>query len=580
MKKFLSALLAAAMMLTVVIVVAVPASAANENEWAVYTSSDQNDPDFVGFAKDIPGYEYTADGFAVTGAEWKDSTPYAVAQFKEKVNLMDGVYMEVRVDNFTYDAKSKWFMFAIDNKSGDEYNADGLGQDVYAQIGISVDEETGEITTPHIRWNENYGKGDTTYQQRDASTYGFVDSVDAEGRRTYTLEITSDGENYQVIVNGMKASNEFNDALIEIFEKDGGEAYVSFKSQHSTRGGDIEFTVTKFGTSKDTATKPVGSESNGPVASITSFADVEDASVIPEGEPAIIMNGDASKSDVMGMPSYYAGNDIKLNRDGSITCTVSPKTLQTGASFYVNEDVSFNIEDFPAMLVITKGFCNCKETEECEGKERILTYIACGEELQLSEGYRGATKSLYSGCDIVGEDAYLGNYLVWSRDDETSTNMVEADRVPTGRINQMRFDFGSRTYELTSANDITICEVAFFRTEGDASAYYEAYIESLGGEVSDGDDEITTAPAGGEATESQETEPQETEPKETEPKETEPKETEPADTTPAETKPTDKPNTNDGGKDEGGCGSVIGVGAIAIVAVAAAGLVSFRKKDD
>ena len=72
--------------------------------WTTYTNAAQYDEDFSGNPKSIPGYEYTDDGFHMTAADWEmsNSTPFATLQTKEPIHLKDGIYMLIRVDEFTY----------------------------------------------------------------------------------------------------------------------------------------------------------------------------------------------------------------------------------------------------------------------------------------------------------------------------------------------------------------------------------------------------------------------------------------------------------------------------------------------
>ena len=106
MKKILSTLLVAAMLLSLVIVAAVPAAAV-DGEWAVYGPVSQYVDGYDGDPKSVSGYEYTDDGFHTIPADWEGAgkqTPWVQVETKEKVNLKDGVFFQIRVDNFSYDA--------------------------------------------------------------------------------------------------------------------------------------------------------------------------------------------------------------------------------------------------------------------------------------------------------------------------------------------------------------------------------------------------------------------------------------------------------------------------------------------
>ena len=114
MKKILSVLLVAAMLVSLVAAIGIPA-AAIDGEWIVYSKADHYMDDFDGDMMSIPGYEYTEEGLKVIPADWKDFTPGAGVQTKEKVDIKNGVYMEVRVDEFSNE-KDFWFNFNIWSK--------------------------------------------------------------------------------------------------------------------------------------------------------------------------------------------------------------------------------------------------------------------------------------------------------------------------------------------------------------------------------------------------------------------------------------------------------------------------------
>ena len=105
MKKILSTLLVAAMLLSLVIVAVVPASAA-DGDWTTYATASE----YVDGAEksSVPGYKYTADGVQMVPADWTGQIPFGTIQTKKPYDLKNGLYMEVRVDDYTYSAKDKW----------------------------------------------------------------------------------------------------------------------------------------------------------------------------------------------------------------------------------------------------------------------------------------------------------------------------------------------------------------------------------------------------------------------------------------------------------------------------------------
>ena len=127
----------------------------------------------------------------------------------------------------------------------------------------------------------------------------------------------------------------------------------------------------------------------------------------------------------------------------------------------------------------------------------------------------------------------------------------------------MRADFYDIYYDQPGRNTLDVCFMAFFRNMEEAEAYVYDYIgvdnpdDTTEETTEEPTEETTEAPAG--TTEA------------------------PAGTTaaPEDEKPTgtSAPSTDD--DKAGGCGSVVGLGTVAIVTVAAvAGFVSFKKKKD
>ena len=111
MKKVLSTVLAATMLLALCVALVVPASAVDGN-WIVYSKADYYEPDFEGDIMSIPGYEYNAEGLRILSADWRDFKPGAGMQTKEKLDIKEGVYMKVRIDEFNYET-DHWFNFHI-----------------------------------------------------------------------------------------------------------------------------------------------------------------------------------------------------------------------------------------------------------------------------------------------------------------------------------------------------------------------------------------------------------------------------------------------------------------------------------
>ena len=606
MKKFLSMLLATVMVVAAIMAVLAVPTAAADGIWSVYAKKDQYLDGYTGIMSDIPGYEYTDEGLRMIPAEWKDSNPYATFQTTEKVFLKEGVYLEVRVDQFSYGAGDKWFGFSIWDQQnvalgaqGEDYGygvetlirhngvsamkdesgnvvEDENGKTVYNEKPDKYDENdksTWAGAMQNLEWYKDLEEGKrescTGYEKADYN-YKF----DENGNPILVLEVKWDAGNEMCVayINGVKAPDTYNQAIKDKFEPEGWMAYVGFSLQNSMVGGTIGCTILKWGTSEADAEAPIGDDEAAPRAFSNEVADLADSATIPEGTPAVRLTGTVLDSNVAGKPNSYAGNLIVVNDDSSVNLTASPN----GAAyikFVVDNTISYEAKDFPIVLIITRNFCTCTYTDEdgdgvldeyCECTEQFNTLALAGDVIADDSKYSAkATSSQFSPVYTEDGDAYTYFIADWS----TSTGTVE------GRINAIRLDFANMK---SDRNTLDICEIAFFRTANEAEAYFNAYMESLTGDTpvvpGPGDEDETT---GGED------------------------ETTGGDETTGDTSDDESETVADAGDDKDetkapetdaadkndvnvtvGCNGVVGVGAVAVVAIAVAGLVSFKKKED
>ena len=605
MKKFLSMLLATVMVVAAVMAVLAVPTAAADGIWSVYAKKDQYIEGYVGPMSDIPGYEYTDEGLKMIPAEWKDSTPYATFQTSEKVYLKDGVYLEVRVDQFSYGAGDKWFGFSIWDqqnvslgKQGEDY---GYGvETLIRHNGVSaMKDESGNVVE-----DENgktvYNEKPDNYNAEDKSTWaGAMNNLEwykdlQEGQRIkcdgyekadydykfdengcpiLVLEIKWDAGNEMCVayINGVKAPDTYNYAIRDRFEKEGWMAYVGFSLQNNMTGGTIGCTILKFGTSASDNDVPVGDDDEEPRAFSNEKAPLADSSTIAEGAPAIRLTGSVLDSNVAGKPDSFAGNLIVVKDDSSVNLTAAAN----GAAyikFTVDNTVSYAAEDFPIVLFIMRNYCTCTYTDEdgdgvldeyCECTEQFGTLVSAGDILADDSAYSAkATSSQFSPV-YDGEDAYT--YFI--ADFATSKNPI------TGRLHALRLDFSNMKSDRL---DLDICEIALFRTATEAEAYFNDYMESL-----TGDTPVVPGPGGEDETTGGEDE------------------TTGGDETTVDTPDDESETVADAGDDKDetkapetdaadkndvnvtvGCNGVVGVGAVAVVAIAVAGLVSFKKKED
>ncbi len=634
MKKILSVLLAAAMLVTALVVVTLPVSAA-QGDWSAYTDRAQ-DYGERNPKSDIPGYEYV-DGVGLVmkpGAN-VNATPYVTFQTTKQQDITAGIYLQVRVDEFSYDASDKWFAFSFWDSENVNYGKVGgnygLGVETLIRINTGDSKAEDDKTTwpgsmRGLEWYNDTGleKVERTKIEQTADDKALYEqNFDEEGRPIITIEVKWDDANEvcKVFVNKSPAPDAYNQAMTTFFTQEhDGMAYVAFSAQNNKKAGNAAFTILKYGTSAEDAEIPSGDDSEDPEEYKNEYAEIVPSDEVPEGAPAVILNGSTTNSMIMGKPTSVMGNEIIVNADDTINLKANSSSNQAFITMNVAEDYSYEVKDFPIILVITRNFCSCTYTdldydgvpdEVCTCKEKIHgIYPHAGDVTSDSPTYRVEAALTQEDADL---DAAGNTYLAFLGDMSSLTD-ESMENYMSGRIHGLRLDFYNLKGSDPVRSSFDICEVSFFRTLDDAQAYYDAYIEALGGAIETDPvetdpvetdpvetdpvetDPVETDPVETDPVETDpvETDPVETDPVETDPVETDPVETDPVETDPVETDPvetdsvttepdeqtTEKAPGTSATEEKKGCGSVVGVGAIAIVAIAAAGLVSFKKKED
>ncbi len=573
MKKILSALLVVAMLASMFAVFALP-TAAIEGQFDTHGRASHEEPGYDGNKGSIPGYKYTEDGFHMTTADWTTGRPFSHMSTKEKVDLKNGVYMQVRVDTFNYDADDKWFNFNIWSKPTiDEGSGDskwGYGVQTIIRTSAGTADKHGTL---------NY----TLWKIKHFSDVGSTDFEDAgkaqvDGKNVLTLVVTYDpNTGYGVTINGMAAPTNVIDYMNETYAED-SEAYIGFTMYSNKSGGEQSATILKFGETEATATKPMGDDSKPSEDHVIVYDPIADQSTVAEGQPAIIMSGDKANSQLKGTPSSATGSIVSITDDNLVKVVGTNKLSDCGV-WNVKEDSSYDIQDFPVVLCLVKNFCSCgTDLGECFGWEAANVYICTGSEIGPGNTNQVTAIDSSDPYFITNDDGSTDSYIYFYHDatNELKTTDEEGNEVGRfgGRINATRFDF-EIDLQTPGANEFEVVMQCFFRTVEDAEAYIETYLADQGWV----EEEETDAPTDTE-TDPQETDPQETNPQETDPQETNPQETNPQETNPQETNPQETDNQTDADDNaSGGCFGTVGFGAIAIITLAAGvSFVAFKKK--
>lgn len=565
MKKILSFILATAMLLSMIIVVSIPATAA-DGEWTTYASPDTYGENDDGTPKTpiVAGFKYTADGFTTVDADWSGNNPFVTAQTKAPVNFENGIYLKVCVDRFAYEDNDAWININFWDSQNIKPGSAGYGQGIQTLIRPHTDDvASGEWYYDYIEWwaYEWIGAGTSYFKDTDGND---VKLPVEDGKITFELELKNEDGKYTLNINGAAAPDSIVYALTDIFTE--GEAYIGVTLYNSTYESVAGLTILEFGTCKEDAITPDGDDSRAPQnAEFEPEAEIADPSTVPAGVPAIFMTGNKESSHTSAIAAYQ-GDTFTIEDDFSVRVLDTNGDMWNSSRFSVKSSVSYDIDDFPVMCFLTKNFCTCDDPMDCYATEEVQAYLMAGK--GRAPGSGGCAPVNLDVCwdpIVIDEGENAGSYLYFYYDTSSADALEFAGgeggpRDWTGRIHAVQMEFLHLSADATRSA-INIEWVAFFRSVEEAKAYI---FSSLGVE-DDGSGDATTELPGDVTTEASGNVTTEAKGEE---------KTEAKGEEKTEAKGDDNVAINS-------CGSVIGTGAVAVVAlVATAGAVLLRKKED
>ncbi len=574
MKKLIALAIAAIMVLSMIPAMAFTASAVEVTQgdyptpsydfWSVYRDPGHYDKEANGEAfKPAGGYEYTSEGFKVTGPEFSGAnTPKLTAQTSQPVDLKDGFYMEVRIDDFSYTGETgkadEWIAFAISDQ-----REVGAGSSKYSNNWLTLirTNEDGtavagqQLTSSFLTVRDTEEKagsfGVPGGGQMTGKFEGFQPVVNSDGKQVYTLEVSWDEETsrYIIKINGCAITE--NDKITEhinAFE----QAYVSVILHSTVEGGTANMTITKQGTSASDASVPTGSDERVPEGFAIEYGELIDASTVEENQPAMLFN--STENSVVNNPANVPGGvNITLAPTGTngYLCTGSGEI--PNFTWNIAYDTTYNAQDFPVFVMMLKNYW---------GQNNEL-YFCSGDIYGATDKYKVAWNMYSDYSQFYGEDeeyCYVVVDLSEMIKDEEDTSLL-------GRIHSVQPCF---KIDVNAPDQLTweIAFMGFFRSAEEAVAYGDEYaLTELGFDPS-----VTEPEESGEENPDESTGESTDESGAADNGETADAAGAGDDDAKAETKAETK------AEEESGCASVVGIGAVAILAAAAAA-VALKKKD-
>ncbi len=451
-KRTLSLLIAVILLLSVIPVVSLPVAAADiEGDWDTFRVRadyvEPEDPNEEHIYTPAGGYEYTDEGFVMIGADYSNTTPFNTVQTKEKQAIKDGVYLEFRIDEYAYGGESgtadHWLCFSIWDSTALSPGGTKAGAGWLCLIRCSG--VAGEVVALEswntVAYEEGVTNGSFTQIGGIAAN---APAVDETGREIYTVEITHDGTNYIPSINGTTIPGyEAIAPLLDALDPN-GEFHVGVTMMSTVKDGQAAMSILKYGTDKNSATVPVGSDSKQPEDNPNQPpAEIADPSTVPANTPALLYNADSTLTTA-------SGGQMSVSPMGDGSYHVEMVDANGTITFKPRRTVSYAAEDFPVIGILLRN---------CYANAGTVWFFS-GDVTSANHQYTAAWSPL--------EGDYFG------ANDEYSFVIIDlTDLWATGRHNGFRLDFNSVA---ESDRVFDICYAGQFRSAEEAAAYNTAYI--------------------------------------------------------------------------------------------------------
>ncbi len=545
MKKIVSILLTVFMLLSTLAVCSLPVSAdaAAEGDWEVhldaFEESKLEDGDEVYVS--TPGYKYTDDGFEIVEPTYKNAQAKFTAITKNKVDTYN-FSIKVRLDNFQIcDGDDAWLSFTFwSEKNGLAQGGNESGTYGYGWSCLVRDCMNKGVYDGKLSYFEGYSSGHKNQPGGWNANPDFSEFTPKEENGYQILEFkVTEGV---ITINDSPVAGANNTHLLRAFGGDQNLAYFGISAKSGTANLPVKFTVLEMN-----GVKPTGSDSAEPINREKAYGPMKDASSIPAGVPGVLVDGSLEAQN-SSLPSSSQcsteltdDNTIKVKTSGYIGFV----------TFSVKQDYSVDIKDFPYMVLVLKNFCTCTPIEgeedlsmadRCYGSEKGSLWYCAGNVLAPdNKHYRAVSGEQIKDISPDGSEDYYTILYV-----KIDTKEFEGGEA---RIHTFRFDYT----QTKAGQEFEIVFGGYFRSPEDIVSYttgreegFLLSVEDLNLPVDDKKDDGTST----DGPEMDNDEPT-----------------------------TKKPSTTT--TEKSGCGSVVGMGAIAVIVVASvAGVVTFKKRKE
>ncbi len=521
MKKIIATVLATVMILSILATLAiVPAAAAEETkdggDWAVFQDPKTYQDDDGNYIYDfsdptksttnVAGYEYTDDGFKISG-EFSTktlSTPRIQTTTKEMQNLKEGISMTVKVTGFeAVPGTDRWFSFyiwdQINPAQGDNSGNYGQGFACLNRVAVIqnfISDQVFYDWTNEMLQHGSEGNPCTWSLMADNTGAGGVapnpGSMDPDADGTYTLtmrlEYDKAADYYSLYIQDVLVTpaDVLNEYLHQRFTE--GFAYIGFGLFNETSDVTTTVTITEFN-----GEKPTGSDKAEQVNNVEPIGDIIDTSEFDPKDPVLYFDAKNEKGEFKKTGDLQVSNGtcVPNNYDGSFV--IYPEKEGIAAYFTIAPDnaISYNATEYPYVAVLLRNFCNCERTEdndyECQGADaHMFDCIYYGANQQLSPSMNCRIPDVYPSEEF--EDFDGNTYQLFVIDFSLFEDW-------SGRINFFRIDAKYTEYMLSDpeTNHFDLCYMAYFRTQDAANEYAENYVNNYEPCGHEGDKIITPA---------------------------------------------------------------------------------------